>query len=557
MLPVLLRQRFQLYRNELIRGPGASRRLALLAGSWALGVFFLGIVARNTEALVLGLVRQDAALAGSALPLTFAGFAVVAVLTALASPLHHLYLGSDLELLLAAPVPPRDVFLLKMAEVWRDTALTFWLGLAITSGYGLALAMPLSFFLLAALLVGALTLIAAAAGVLAILVLVRVAPPGRVLAVVRLLAVLVVLPAVLLVPFMTGGRRFAGGLGGQRAQVTAFASFVRGADPPPGWLPTTWVANALAVDYGRPWMTVDLTLVAATALAVVGLAFVAFRYTFSEGWDRARQVTTTSRFKARRGSPSTRLGPLPPSVSAIVYKDWRTLPRDPRWLAGLLASLAIVAASVLSVTFGGPRAGIAAATGFQFWLALLSVAYLTLALGSQHGSGAFGYEGRNIVLLRAAPVPTSAILVGKMLAGFLPNLAVAWLVTLAVGVWLHGSPAEVGLALAMAAWLMAGSVASSVGVAALTSNFASDNPQRSLGWLGLVVTLGLDGPFFVASVGLFAAGLLQSRAAVPARLAGMFPLVDTLLLVLVAGSVAAIVVVALLGGRRLAAWEGQ
>lgn len=110
--------------------------------------------------------------------------------------------------------------------------------------------------------------------------------------------------------------------------------------------------------------------------------------------------------------------------------------------------------------------------------------------------------------------------------------------------------------MAMAGWLMAGSVASSVGVAALTGTFASDNPGRSLGWLGFAATLALDGFFFTASVGLFAAGLLQSRAALPMPFAGVAPLVDAVLVALVAASVAAIVLVGVLGGRRLATWEG-
>lgn len=557
MFALLVRQRFLVWRNTLAGGPHPAGRLAMLAASVTVGLLFLGVVAMNTEALVRPLARQDVALAWAALPPLLSGFAIVALITALGSPLHHLYLGSDLDLLLAAPISRRAIFLLKLMEVWRDAAFSLILGLAVAIGYGRALAMPWPFFLLAALIVGGLTLTAAALGVSAVLLLVRVAPPGRVLVVVRLLSLVVVLPAVLLVPLLGGGRRLAGGLGGQRDQGAAFASFVRGAGAPPGWVPTTWAADALGAHFGQPWMAVDVALLAAVAAAVVGIAFALFVYGFAEGWDRARQVAAGSRRGPRPNRLGTLLGPVSSSsIHAIVQKDWRMLPRDPRWLMGLLSGLAVVAVSVFTLTLGGPRSTVGVSGELQFWLALLSVAYLTLTLGSQQGAGAFGYEGRNIALLRAAPVPTRAIVLGKMLAGFVPCLAVAWLVTLGIGVWLHGSPAEVEVAMAMAGWLMAGSVASSVGVAALTGTFAADNPGRSLGWLGFAATLALDGFFFTASVGLFAAGLLQSRAALPMPFAGVAPLVDAVLVALVAASVAAIVLVGVLGGRRLATWEG-
>jgi hypothetical protein len=188
---------------------------------------------------------------------------------------------------------------------------------------------------------------------------------------------------------------------------------------------------------------------------------------------------------------------------------------------------------------------------------MVPVPYLAYLFGSQQGAATLAYEGRNIVLLRAAPVGMGRIVLAKVLGGLILVSLVTWAATLALALSHAGELLETGAALVAATWLALGATIAAVAGAALTVDFEGDNPQRRVGCLGTIVTSALSALFFVSNTGLLAWWITRAALSVPRPLLAIQSIVDWGLPVLALASVGAIVLTARLGMRRLAAWEAS
>ncbi|MBV9131950.1 MAG: hypothetical protein JO318_04605, partial [Chloroflexi bacterium] len=233
--------------------------------------------------------------------------------------------------------------------------------------------------------------------------------------------------------------------------------------------------------------------------------------------------------------------------------DWRTVLRDPRWRTGTLVSLVALGLPAMVLFAGDPF--LRSAHVMRFWFGMVPVPYLAFLVGSQQGASTLSYEGRNVALLRAAPVGMGRILLAKLFGGLLLVLVVTWTATLTLGLTHAGEPVELIAALAAATWLAVGATLAAVAGAALTADFESDNPQRRVGWLGTIVTSALSMFFFVTNTGVLVWWVLRSLLNQPRLVLGLAPVVDWGLPLLALASVAAIVVASRLAVRRLATWE--
>ncbi len=377
-----------------------------------------------------------------------------------------------------------------------------------------------------------MTLAATALGAMLTLALARVRLGDSILGVSRLLAILLFLPiGVLGVPALGFGRnRFSLLLG--QDNVQAAASTLRAIGPPPAWAPTTWAAHVLLGDEAA-WLS--LGLLVAAGIGIFAATQLAFEGLFQGGWERVRFAGPARRQPARAGRrllPGTGVPAGP--IIGLLQKDWRTLTRDPRWRTGALVTLIALALPATMVVFASDPFARTSHV-LQFWFSMLPVPYLAYLFGSQQGGATLAYEGRNIVLLRAAPVGMGRVLVAKVLGGLILVTIVIWAATL----------------------VALGATIAAVAGAALTIDFEGDNPQRRIGCLGTIVTSALSVFFFVSNTGLVAWWVTRSALSVPRPLLTFLPLVDWALPLLALMSVAAMVIAVRLGMRRLATWEAS
>ncbi len=550
MLGLLLRQRVRVFCNRLAAGPRRTRRVlgALLAAGLTIG--FVILAGLNASSLVQRLARTDPEAAMQALPLLLIGVFVLMLFTSLSSAFHHLFLASDLELLLATPVPRRSLFWLKILEIWRDSLHVLLLQGAALYGFGQALRLTPAHYALAVVVGISVTLAATAIGATLTLGLAHVRFGQSILGLSRVWALAVFLPiGVLGVPaFGLGRSGFSLFLG--QGSIDAAAASLRGLGAPPTWAPSTWAAHLLLLDDAAG---LSLALLVAAGIVVFAGAQLAFDGLFAASWERVRFSGPRRRTAPLRFGRGLLGGAPGGPVVGLLQKDWRTLVRDPRWRTGALVSLVALGVPAMALFAGEPF--VRTAHPLRFWLGMLPVPYLAYLLGSQQGAATLAYEGRNIALLRAAPVSMGRILLAKALGGLLLVVGVTWAATLALALSHSGEALEIAAALAAATWLAVGATSAAIAGAALTADFEGDNPQRRVGCLGTIVTTLFSSLFFASNTGLVVWWLARTVLGVPRPLLGFVPIVDLALPALAAVSVGAIALASRAGLRRLAAWE--
>jgi Putative ATP-binding cassette len=551
MLGLLVGQRLRLGWNRITRGPGRGRRGLGAAFMVVFIAGFFGFAGLNSGLLVDRIGRSDPVAAQAALPTMLAAISFLTLFTSLGSAFHHLFLAPDLEILLAAPVPRRSFLGLKLFETWRDSVHILLFQAAALIGIGQALHVAPAYYPLAEVMGLALTLGATAIGLVLTLLLARLRFGEPLLGATRLISILLFVPIGLLgVPTLGIGRgRFSPVLG--QGSVQALATSLRELGSPPDWLPSTWAAN-LALN--EPTALTSAALILALGVIIIGITQATFERFFQFGWERARFAAPRS---AARATARSKTGVRPPAdpVMGVLQKDWRTLMRDPRWRTGALISLVALGLPAVAIVTGDPFAR--AAPGVRLWLGLVPVPYLAYIFGSQQGAATLAYEGRNIALLRAAPISMGRIVFAKVLGGLVMVLGVTLILTLVLSIGRSAQPLELVAAVLAATWLSVGVTVAAVAGAALTVDFESDNPQRRVGCMGTIVTSALSLVFFGSSTALFGWAIIRALGRVPRPYLVYAPVVDYGLAALAVISVVVIVLAMQMGLRRLAGWEAS
>jgi hypothetical protein len=145
----------------------------------------------------------------------------------------------------------------------------------------------------------------------------------------------------------------------------------------------------------------------------------------------------------------------------------------------------------------------------------------------------------------------------KLVGSLVLVLGITWIATLVLAVRHSGSPVELLMALAVAAWLALGGTTAGLVGAALTADFETDNPQRRVGCLGTLITSGLSASFFVTNVGLLVWVLMRVFGGVPRLIINFAPVLDWAIAALALLAVGALLLAARVGVQRLASWEAS
>lgn len=255
-----------------------------------------------------------------------------------------LYSSIDLPFLLSLPVNPVRVFYLKVTETYLSAAfLPALFTVPILVGIGLERNANISFYLISILAILTLYGIPVAIGSFIALLLVRIAPAGKVKEVATGLSVVFAAALILGLRVLRPEQLTALTPEEFDRLLQQFASFEI------GWLPTSWAAKAV---WGALSGQLAPGLYALAALSLLLLFFVArlAAFAYREGWIRSLDA----------GSP--RLDPTPRGASmwekfmyqfgrgsSILVKDTRLLLRDPSQWSQLLVLVALAGVYLVSM----------------------------------------------------------------------------------------------------------------------------------------------------------------------------------------------------------------
>lgn len=407
----LWRMRFQGFLNTVKKRPAGYLFGLLLLGLMYWGMFSL---TRRSVRFLMRYVEnlnQDIAIAimQRSLDTLFLILVLSVIFSVLTTAVHTLYSSEDLPFLLSLPIPPAQVFNLKVAETYVSAALMpvlftipILFGLGVERGakavyYPIALA---SAFLLYALPV--------AIGCLIALFLMRIAPAGRVKEITTALSVIFAAGFVFVLRFLRPERLADMNL----AEMSRFLDRLANLDV--GWLPTSWAAHAVwsaiagEVNDGTLWLAVSAAL---TIIMVSYLAAIAYR----QGWIRALDSGSPKldgriRLAAWWERPFFAFG----QAGSIIVKDIRLLLRDPTQWSQLLVLLALAGVYLTSV--GSMRVENLDVQRFRDALGTLNLVFMGFLLAGVGIRTAFplvSLEGEGFWLLRTAPLRSSQIVLSK------------------------------------------------------------------------------------------------------------------------------------------------
>lgn len=467
----ILALRFRGLRNAVFRHPG--RYVAALCfvalADWGLfaatrwGVRFLdGFPAIGTIADAVARRSIE-----GLFTILVAGVAFSVLTTAIAT----LFRSQDLVLLLSLPVAPWRVFQMKTFETFvTSAALPAVFTLPVLLALGIERSAPFVFYPVSLVAVLSLYALPVALGAGLALMLVRIAPAGRVEEAASAASVLLAAGLVLGLRALRPEQLSA--LDGEEFErlLRDFASFEI------AWFPPTWTSDAVfAALAGR----VDVAAVLLPILAVsllAGVGWLAAR-AYQAGWIRTSEGTATRRDTRRLRAawwerPLTKMG----RTGAVVVKDARLLMRDPsQWsqllVLAALAGVYLVSTASIAVDLQRFRDAMGA-------INLVFVGFLLAGVGVRIAFPAVSLEGEGFWLLRTAPLDARQVVVGKFL-GALPVMAV-----LGLGLGFAASRLiDVSPALAVASPIAGGCsavaiTALGVGLGAAFPRFDTSNPAE-------------------------------------------------------------------------------
>jgi hypothetical protein len=433
---------------------------------WGADWFYDNVI---SQVLVLLNTEQSMAVVATSLP---AGlfFILVFAMLGFGDILHQLYVTRDLEMLLVAPVPFPTIFLVKLIQCSRAPFIPA-LGIgAFLAALGLAWNAPASFYLLIALSVLLFIIMATALVMILVIHLARWLPVQRVRSWMPVFVVLLTLALML----------------GQRSATQWFLGQV-------GLI--TFLSEALLNTKKMSLACVVLTGVTAVVFLSAMRIFV---LSFHEGWNRFGNVPSARRTASQvirhpRGTTTRLKAWVPAPLRVILAKEWLELKRNPRGLLALVQPLVLVGASLM--VFGGTSKGMPTLRPFVFYamLAFLALFLSTQAVGTS--LMAMAQEGRNILILRGAPISMSAVLKGKFWATWLPVAASWTIVFLVAGTWLQFPIWQTAFLVLIALWGLVGTSMATMAIGGLKVDFTSEDLRKRTSAATNYLTMGLNGFF--------------------------------------------------------------
>ncbi|MEM6431662.1 MAG: hypothetical protein AAF708_20660 [Deinococcota bacterium] len=324
----------------------------------------------------------------------------------LTTAITTLYSSEDLPFLLSLPTPATRVFYLKVAETYLNAALLPTIfTLPVLTGIGLEYQAPLGYYPLAIATLLTLYAIPVAIGSFLALLLMRIAPAGRVKEVATALSV--VLAAGLIFGLRALRPEQIADMTPQEFQrfLSQFAAFEI------GWLPSDWASQAV---WGALEGNITFSAYALAGLSALLLWIVArlAAFAYREGWIRSLESGRPKLDPTPKPTPAWeraiyRFG----KVSGVVIKDSRLLLRDPTQWSQLLVLLAL--AGVYLVTAGSIKVDLQQFRDVVGTMNIIFLGFLLAGIGFYTTYPAISMEGEGFWLLRTGPLGSMSIVMTK------------------------------------------------------------------------------------------------------------------------------------------------
>jgi len=425
------------------------------------------------------------------------GFFALLTFSNLIVALSSLFLSQDISLLLVAPVSLPRLYFAKLLEITFTSSWIFFLfALPVCFAYSTVLNPPMSFLLVAFILLIPFTLIPAALGMVFVTLFINVIPPYRMR---DLLVVVALISSGLLLYFGHNSPEYLPSEDQKLNELVVFLDRFR--DPQPVWLPSRWIGDILGSYFvpAKQSLSLAIALLIASLSGVLGLSYLTFDLMFRRGLS----VSAQSKRGAKIYSSSflSFLGrvaiPFNQSFRAMAYKEARMFIRDTTQALQLMMLLLLTFMYLYNF-----RALRAASTftesGAVWWQVVLAVANIIFgscvvsAIATRFVFPSISLEGRGFFLLRSTPLSIEQFLRYKFFTWFGPILFLALILLVSGIMAIQGSFSTIIATAAVAAALTIGITGLGVGAGAYYARFDWESPAQVTASFGSLVYMLLS-----------------------------------------------------------------
>jgi ABC-2 type transport system permease protein len=442
---LLLRLRWVVMWNTFRGGKVWSQVLRVIVALWAAG--WVGFLSALVGFGVGSLLRRfpDQGLEPLLPGLLLTIVALLVLLSSFGVALGSLFLASDLDTLMTAPVSRRAVFTSKILDgLGAYYAIVLITAIPALITYGLGLHYGPAYYLLAIIAVLGTPLFPAAIGAILVLLVARFAPARRVREVLGLVGALIGISCSLI---GQTSRVWVARLGQTNNDPQILLAQLRRIAALP--VPSFVAGRGLAAAGTGHWLLAISELAGFLLLTFgtfAGCVLAADRL-YAAGWVRMQSSGAASRSRARVARDAASVGWLgrAPAWAAIALKDWRVIPRDLRNFAQLLSPLVILPVIYFNLLSGSGRRGrdlgdllnglgrgTIDPTGIVIAVGVLTATALVFR---RIAANSISMEGQAWWLLKIAPVDGRDLLRGKFAAAMAPFAILSTVLLLGAAIW--------------------------------------------------------------------------------------------------------------------------
>jgi ABC-2 type transport system permease protein len=403
----------------------------------------------------------------------------MSIISALSHAIGHIYLADDLDLLLAAPATPQQLFCARFLNVALSVAwMPFVFILPVLVALGTAYNAPPLFYALAPVILLPYFVIPSALATLAATVIMSVIDPRwtRPLVVTGVFIALTAIYSVADSVATVFTNRH------DPDQILRILKTVTAAHTP--WLPSTWAANALAelLSPSGKHLSLRIGLLYSSMVAAVTAACALTNIVHGYAYTKSRNSSRSTQLQ-RRQSLRRKTSCSTSPTRAILTKEFRMIFRD------LAQSSQVIFLAGLCILYLTNLRLFLALDSFPDesraqWQAIFLImhaaitAFFTTSLCTRLVFSSVSLEGRQFWILQTSPLPIRALLESKCLAWFIPISALSALL-FATGVFLIVGKLElVVLYTALSFFITYGIVGLGVGLGALFADFTWEHPSQ-------------------------------------------------------------------------------
>ncbi len=413
-------------------------------------------------------------LAGKLLGLAFLTFFSILLLSNVITALSTFFLSEDLELLVAAPVKPGDLYGARLAETILDSSwMVALMAVPILAAYGVVYAAGPAYYATALVVLASFLVLPAVLGSAFTLMLVNVFPARRTRDLLALIGLFAVAGLVAMFRFLRPERLVRPE---EFRDLVDFMAVLR--TPTSVWLPSEWAADALMSRLnGVPdWHPFLLLLSTAAAFVVIGLWL--HRRFYHSGFSKAQEGADRRPGRARSRLLERFFARMRPTTRQLVEKEVRVFFRDATQWSQLVLLGVLVVVYVYNIRqlplYTGEQVSFVLITVVSF-LNLGLAGFVVAAVAARFVFPAMSIEGRVMWLLHSSPMDIRTLFWAKYWVGTIPLLVIAVPLIVGTNILLETSPFILVLTSVSMVCMTFALTAMALGLGALFPNLDTEN----------------------------------------------------------------------------------